>query len=125
MSDIYGFKDEYRFLSNFFPVQVSLDGVTYPSVEHAYVAAKTTDVELRKQVPPMTAGQAKRFGRSLKIRDDWDEVKVSIMQELLIQKFSQPYFMTLLLNTGDAYIEETNTWGDTFWVSATTKVKTH
>ena len=61
---ITSFKEEHDFLSNFAPVSVLFEGELYPSVEHAYVAAKTTDKELRKQVQKLEhAGKAKRFGR--------------------------------------------------------------
>jgi ribA/ribD-fused uncharacterized protein len=90
--------------------------VTYPSVEHAYVAAKTLDPELRAKVARFTKpGDIKRFGRTLKIRSDWERIKVDVMTDLLIQKFAQEPFRTNLLNTGDADIEETNWWGDRFW----------
>jgi ribA/ribD-fused uncharacterized protein len=63
----------------------------------------------------LTAGAVKRLGRKMVLRDDWEEVKVDIMRDLLIQKFSQQPFRRLLLATGDSYLEETNTWNDTFW----------
>jgi predicted NAD-dependent protein-ADP-ribosyltransferase YbiA (DUF1768 family) len=37
------------------------------------------------------------------------------MRDLLIQKFSQDPFKAALLATGDAYLEETNHWGDVYW----------
>jgi hypothetical protein len=39
------FHNEYRFLSNFYPAEVSFEGLVFPTVEHAYVAAKTTDID--------------------------------------------------------------------------------
>lgn len=113
---INGFHGEHRFLSNFVPVTVELDGLQLPSVEHAYVAAKTLDARTREAIATMpTAGQVKRFGRSLELRADWDDVKIDVMRELLIQKFAQEPFKTQLLGTGLCYLEETNTWGDVFW----------
>lgn len=82
------FDDDYRFLSNFWPVKVELDGVTYPSTEHAYQAAKTIDTLERIQFQTGTAGQAKRNGRKVTVRYDWPIVKLAIMESLLIQKFS-------------------------------------
>jgi predicted NAD-dependent protein-ADP-ribosyltransferase YbiA (DUF1768 family) len=55
---ISSFTGEYRFLSNFYPCVVHLDEEVYPSVEHAYQAAKTVNPEERKpfyQPPPITA----------------------------------------------------------------------
>jgi ribA/ribD-fused uncharacterized protein len=114
---IDSFSKEYRFLSNFYPCWVKLDGENYPSVEHAYQAAKTTDEQLRLyfQEPIVTSGEAKKAGRRLKIRQDWEDVKINIMYNLLKDKFLQPKFKTLLLSTQDEELIEGNWWGDTFW----------
>lgn len=34
------FNGDYRWLSNFSPCNVTIDGLTYPSVEHAYQSQK-------------------------------------------------------------------------------------
>ena len=49
------------------------------------------------------------------LRSDWELIKVSVMRELLVQKFFQSPYQNLLINTGDEYIQEGNRWGDTFW----------
>lgn len=108
------------FLSNFYPVTVLLDGVAYASVEHAYQAAKTIDLEKRwiftlEVNPRLTASQAKRIGQKLELREDWEVVKRSIMRDLLIQKFSHSVLTAQLLATKDAYLEEGNWWHDTYW----------
>lgn len=116
---IYGtidsFDGEYRFLSNFLPVVVEYDGVSYPSIENAYQAAKTLDLEKRKEFTNCTPGQAKRLGQKLVKRYYWDEIKIEVMAILLLQKFSHPVLKEKLLSTGDDFIVEGNTWGDTFW----------
>ncbi|WPJ54750.1 hypothetical protein RCIP0080_00060 [Klebsiella phage RCIP0080] len=113
---INSFKGQYSFLSNFYPVQVEIEGIVYPSVEHAYVAMKTMDIELRKQISLMeTAGKVKRIGRTLNIRSDWDHVKLPVMFGLLRLKFQKPELKLLLISTGDSHLEEGNWWGDTFW----------
>lgn len=116
MDEIKGFQGEFRFLSNFVPAEVMMDGIQYSSTEHAYQAAKTLDPEERLLIQQAsTPGQAKRLGKQLKQRADWNEVKDDIMRNLLFQKFNIPHLKKLLLATGDAYIEETNTWNDTYW----------
>ena len=112
---VLGFNGEYRWLSNFYPVKILYEGFSYPSVEHAYVAAKTIDPNKRRLISNMTAGYAKKYGRQIQIRDDWDDVKSEIMFGLLAEKFSQKKFINLLLSTNNMYLEETNTWGDTYW----------
>ena len=110
------FAGEYRWLSNFWPVTIQYEGITYPSIEHFYVAMKTTDIELRREISELeSAGRAKRFGRKIDIRPDWDDIKIQIMEFGLRQKYSQEPFKSKLLSTVGLDIQEGNTWGDTFW----------
>ena len=116
MTVIDCFKGPFSFLSNFHPVDIEIDGIVYPSVEHAYVAMKTTDIQLRKQIAATeTAGKVKRVGRDLDLRSDWENIKIPVMLGLLRLKFKNPELKILLKSTGDAYLEEGNWWGDTFW----------
>ena len=109
------FKDEYRFLSNFWPQAVVYEGVTYPTVEHAYQAAKTVVRAERAWILAQdTPGQAKRLGQRLTIRKDWDDIKVSVMTDLVGQKFRDPELRERLL-TIEGGIIEGNYWGDRFW----------
>lgn len=116
MEYIVSFSGEHRFLSNFYPVNVKYEGKTYRSVEHAYQAAKTEDEGARKKIrEAQTAGEAKRLGRRVKMSDDFEYHKVSVMKELLLQKFKYPELKAKLLATGNSGLIEGNTWGDTFW----------
>ena len=109
------FRGEYRWLSNFWPCAVVLDNVSYKSVENAYQAAKCENKADQEQFENCTAGQAKRLGRKVVMRGDWERVKVGIMVRLLEEKFGQEPLRSQLVETEDALIEEGNTWGDTFW----------
>lgn len=111
------FQGEYRFLSNFWLTKVEFEDIIYPSVEHAYVAAKTLDFTTRKTIAAIQkAGDVKRFGRRLKIREDWEQIKLSVMEELVRQKFTTNLSLKeKLIATGEQQLEEGNTWGDTFW----------
>jgi len=117
MKVINSFVDSYGFLSNFFPTPAFYDGINYPSVEHAYMAAKTLDVKERESIwLCVTPGQAKRLGQKVTLRSDWDLVKVPIMHQIVINKFMQnDKIRKELFHTGDKQLEEGNTWGDTFW----------
>ena len=114
---ILGFQDEHRWLSNFTMCYVEFERMIYPSTEHAYQAAKTDDEFLRQHIQGLKLPvEAKRAGKEITLRLDWtDRLKLEIMADLQRQKYNQPYFKELLLATGDAYIEETNYWGDKFW----------
>lgn len=109
------FQKENRWLSNFAPCKVFYEGLVYSSVENAYQAAKTDNVEDRYNISLMSSGEAKRFSRTLVLREDWEEMKLKVMEELLCIKFSQEPYITKLLNTGNCQIQEGNYWGDKFW----------
>ena len=121
MQVINSFWGEYRFLSNFHPCVLNINDYVFPSVEHAYQAAKSLDPVMWDMFldkgPQLTrtAAQAKRLGKNLVIRPDWDEIKIDVMRELIEIKFTNPQLRQLLVNTGDAQLVEGNNWGDTFW----------
>lgn len=109
------FQGEFRFLSNFWPCVIEFEGIKFPSVEHAYQAAKTLDIKERQRIAKLfTPGKAKRAGKELKIRPDWEEIKIPIMRELLMKKFSHRELMFRLKKTEGELIEG-NEWGDIFW----------
>lgn len=104
------FIGEYAFLSNFWSLD---DGKT---LEHYFQAAKTEKIsEWYHVFQADTPQEAKRRGREVSLREDWDEVKDGVMLDLLRSKFSQPYLREKLLDTGDEYLIEGNTWRDTYW----------
>ncbi len=110
------FRRDYRFLSNFYLSPVLLDFIDYPSVEHAYQAAKCKDVFERKKFLTGTPGQAKKLGQRVVLRNNWEEMKIPMMSSLVRQKFLRNEDLKdKLLATGKAELEEGNTWGDTFW----------
>lgn len=113
---IDSFNGKYRFLSNFAPCKVIFEDIEYPSTEHAYQAAKTLDISLRKQFRACgKPSDAKKLGRKIVLRPDWETIKFEVMEQLLRAKFAQPDFKRALLNTGDEELIEGNTWGDTVW----------
>lgn len=113
---ILSFSGVHRFLSNFHQCVVVLDGIKYPSVEHAYQAAKTLDLLIRNEILLCpTPAAAKRMGKLFAIRPDWDQVKLGIMEDLLKQKFEHQNLKLALLATEDQEIIEGNYWNDTFW----------
>lgn len=109
------FQKEYRWLSNFAPCDIFYEGTTYSSVEHAYQAAKTLNPEERKWFVGVTAGKAKGLGRKIAVRDDWEDIKLEVMRELLTKKYTQEPYVSKLILTGDKHIQEGNYWNDKFW----------
>ena len=110
------FSGKNRWLSNFWPAEVELNGMTYASVEHAYQAAKTLNMEDRGLFQGVTASVAKSLGKKLAVRDDWNEIKIAVMTDLNLQKYTKhPELAAKLIATGDELLVEGNTWGDVFW----------
>ncbi len=105
---IESFSGENRFLSNFWPVEVELEGEIYPSTEQAYKAAKTSDLDARKKIAGLVPNkreledQIREVLETATIRSDWtDEVKLRVMEDLLRQKFDgrDPFLQQRLLDT--------------------------
>lgn len=121
---ISGFNGAWGFLSNFYAVEIYLERAAYPSVEHAYQAAKTLDEGMRARIARATTpGEAKRLGRGLEghrlgwlAREGGEPLRVEYMRYLLWYKFAMhDRLAAQLLATGGEDLVEVNTWGDTFW----------
>lgn len=113
---IDSFRGDFGFLSNFYESSIWVDGQRYPTVEHAYQAAKASDPTTAKMIrEAKTPGIAKRLGQSCQLPPDWDSRKVSVMRGLVTEKFKNPLLRSLLLATEDAPLVEGNTWNDKFW----------
>jgi len=112
------FSGDYRFLSNFWELDIPLvvDGLVFDSVEAAYQAMKTLDPIAQGKFQELTPSEAKKFGRTVDLREDWEEVKIGIMTDLARMKFeNNPHLAHLLLETYDEMLLEGNWWGDHFW----------
>lgn len=111
------FKGEYHFLSNFAPATFVWRNIFWNNSEAAYQAAKSDDpqtwLEFAKIFNP---AEAKRRGKTVEMRTDWNDIKISIMYDIVFEKFNQsPDLKQRLLDTGNAVLEEGNVWKDTFW----------
>lgn len=112
---IISFRGYYNFLSNFYRHIFIYDGWTWQTAEHAYQAMKTLDQGERLKVWESPApGLAKRLGRRVTLREDWEQVKLEVMKEILVRKFLGELAYKLL-ETGGRELIEGNTWGDTYW----------
>lgn len=113
---ITSFSGENAFLSNFHPHPITMGGVKYATLEHAYQAAKSHDSAerdfIRRAPKP---GDAKRRGRAIKLRADWEKVKYELMEKLVREKFTDKVLAGMLIATGDAELIEGNTWKDIVW----------
>lgn len=113
------FDGKYAFLSNFFYAPFVYDGIIYPTNEHFFQAMKTLDQEKRKQIAEAkTPGAAKRMGRQVQLREDWEEVKYTVMRIGVERKFdAHPELASKLIATNDCILIEGNSWHDNTWGS--------
>lgn len=110
------FDGKWAFLSNFYWNEIEFEGITYPTNEHFFQAMKTLDIGERQKIANcLTPGQAKRMGRQVALRPDWEEVKEDIMFLGLCLKFADEQLADWLVETGDEPLEEGTTWHDNEW----------
>lgn len=103
-------------MSNMYEAHFEWEGIVYTTVEAAYQSAKTLDMDERKKIATMNPVAARSAGRRLQLRPNWDNIRVSVMQSILVAKFEQNTILAKrLVDTGDALLEESNNYGDTFW----------
>lgn len=108
------FRGKYYFLSNFSNSKITLNGITFLNGESAFHSFK--DISRQKEFETLDPSSAKRKGRHVKLRNDWEDVKDNIMYDVVKAKFEQNEDLKKkLLATKDEYLEEGNTWGDTYW----------
>lgn len=110
------FRGKYDFLSNMYAATFEWDGRTYQNSEAAFQSAKSLDPAVRDEFSAMAGVTAKREGKKVKLRGDWERVKLDVMEEVVRAKFSQnPELLKRLTDTGDMELIEGNRWHDSFW----------
>ncbi len=111
------FQGNNRWLSNFVPVKIKLGGIDYPSVEHAYMSAKSHDPNWKRFCSNSKNGPSavKRASKNIQLVDNWDAKKLLVMQECINKKFIQEPYKSKLMGTGNRHIQEGNRWGDKYW----------
>jgi ribA/ribD-fused uncharacterized protein len=92
------------------------DTNTYPTVEHVFQAAKTTDPAIRATIAAAkTPSEAKRLGRAAPLRDGWIQMRDTVMWRALEIRWGREPYRSRLLATGDQPLVEWTTWHDTYW----------
>lgn len=113
---INSFDGKYYFLSNFYPHPIIEDEIVYPTNEHYFQAMKSLIPEERRKIAACrTPGDAKRLGRRIALRSDWEQIKLGIMENALRLKFKDPKLSDMLKATGNKKLVEGNRWNDTYW----------
>lgn len=112
---ITSFKDDYEFLSNFYPCKITIAGYTFPSVENAYQAMKCANPNDYAQFINIGPAEAKKLGRKVQLRSDWEQIKYNVMRQLLDLKFQDKVLLKMLQDTAPESIVEGNYWHDNYW----------
>lgn len=117
MNAITYFRGEYGWLSNMYPAYIDYKGIWYQSVERAYQSEKNNRIEWKFTCTSYeyTEGEIKKLSKTIPIREDWETVKLQVMKECLILKFTIPFFRDKLLSTKGMIIQEGNYWNDRYW----------
>ena len=108
LTKVPAFRDQFCFLSNMHRCTVG----DFTNVEAAFMSQK--DLSRSSEFIGLTGQQAKVLGKRVTLRDDWDIVKLGIMEECLRTKFSDPILRDKLCAI-QGNIVERNYWSDTYW----------
>ena len=108
------FRGEYTFLSNMFPCEVLWEGKAYKSSESVYQMMKCANESDKTMFQGLNGYQAKKMGRHVRMRRDWNEIKLGVMREVLDAKFDNPWLAEKLMKV-EGNIVEDNHWHDRYW----------
>ena len=116
MKTINKFKDDYEFLSNFYLIPVMYNNILWITSEHAYQAAKTDNpIQITEIANCQTPGKAKRLGKKVTMKSDWDQIKIGVMKSIVSNKFKNINLIDKLMETLGMKLIEGNIWHDSFW----------
>ncbi len=114
----YSTQNEFGEFSNFSAHGIEMNGQWYKTTEHYFQSQKFDDAAYREEIRiARTPKDAANLGRSrnVKLRADWEDVKIDIMRDAVRKKFNtHKTLKELLLSTGDEYLIEAAP-GDYFW----------
>jgi len=102
MSNSIEFKGPYKCLSNSYLSPIIVEGISYPSVEHAFRAAKISDRFLKLQISKTSRlSDVEKLLQDAWIRPNWDDVKYATLHQLVKLKFeSNNELAKILIGTG-------------------------
>lgn len=108
--------DIYPCFSNFYPARLIYKSKPFRTNEHAYQASKTIiQEEINGIANAPTPYQAMKLGRKCTMRKGWKDMKIEVMDNIVICKFTQNEDLRqILLSTGERELVEWAPW-DAFW----------
>lgn len=117
-NQIFFYEQEFYIFSNFSSFKLNWKGYDWMTSEHAYHSEKFEDENILKQLKETrSAHDAFKFAvaNKNKYKKNWDDIKLSVMKEILRAKVEQhPYVKKKLLESGNKELIE-NSWRDSFW----------
>lgn len=115
---IFFYEQEFYVFSNFSSFALEWKDHVWMTSEHAYHSEKFTDpkiLEALKETRSAHDAMKLAYANKGKYRNDWNDVRLSVMREILRAKVAQhPYVKKKLLESGNKELIE-NSWRDAFW----------
>ena len=105
------FRGEFFFLSNFYYAPITYMGQRYANNEAAFQAQKTRNPNKRKDFTIQNLqhpGDAKRLGRHLQLREDWEEIKLEQMYNICMARFGSVKNFVALVKNGSFLVRITD-----------------
>ncbi len=114
---IQTFRGEHDYLSNFYKAPVEIFGIKGETNEHIFQAMKTViDTERYWIMDSPSPFEAKKRGRLVTMRPDWNGIRRRVMLELNLAKYNQnPKLAAALVLSAPHTLVEGNYWGDAYW----------
>ena len=116
---VFGFFEDYRFLSNFYRTPITINGIRYPSSEHVYMMCKSKEpLNMRdtERCLTMSCRDIKIWGSRVELDEQWEQKKYTLMDKILTYKFTQnENLRNKLISTKGKELIEANSWGDQYW----------
>jgi ribA/ribD-fused uncharacterized protein len=111
------FRGEHFFLSNFYHAVTPHRGHLFPTSEHAYMAARTTDADAVAAIRATSdPAEAQQIGRAATPIANWGRHRFRAMEEIVTAKFTHnPVLADKLIATTGSLLIEGNTWHDQTW----------
>ena len=110
------FKNQYFFLSNFYEYPIYYNKLVFCNAEAAFQAQKVINEKDQYKFINLNASQARKLGKTVQLRKDWEEIKDNVMYEIVKRKFTiNKELQQKLLETKEKKLVEGNWWHDTYW----------
>lgn len=110
------FKNQYFFLSNFYEYPIYYNKLVFCNAEAAFQAQKVINKKDQYKFINLNASQARKLGKTVQLRKDWEEIKDNVMYEIVKRKFTiNKELQQKLLETKEEELVEGNWWHDIYW----------